>query len=97
MHETQQQSRTASGSWRGGYAEWIAVGALVAGSVGALIGAKHCSRRGHRTDGAPPSGFIDADRAARRQARGGAPVTATHGGTEAVSLPGSVPHCLGVS
>ena len=55
MHESQEHrfaeapatadSRTASGSWRGSYAEWIAVGALIAGSVGALVGARHHSRR----------------------------------------------------
>ena len=49
MPESQQPSRNDSGSWRGNYAEWIAVGALIAGSVGALYGAKHCSRRGQRT------------------------------------------------
>lgn len=46
MHEPQQQNPNASGSWRGGYAEWIAVGALIAGSVGALIGATQCRRSG---------------------------------------------------
>ena len=49
MPESQQPSRNNSGSWRGNYSEWIAVGALIAGSVGALYGAKHCSRRAHRT------------------------------------------------
>ena len=29
---------------RAGYAEWIALGAVVAGSVGAIIGATRCSR-----------------------------------------------------
>jgi len=47
MHESQDQSRNASGSWRGGYAEWVAVGALIAGSVGALVGARQCARRNH--------------------------------------------------
>jgi hypothetical protein len=46
MHESQQQSRSAPASWRGGYAEWIAVGALIAGSVGALIGATQRRRPG---------------------------------------------------
>jgi hypothetical protein len=32
---------------RAGYAEWIALGAVVAGSVGAIIGATRCSRAAH--------------------------------------------------
>ena len=31
---------------RAGYAEWLALGAVVAGSVGAIVGAARC---GHRT------------------------------------------------
>jgi hypothetical protein len=31
-------------SRQGGYAEWIALGAVVAGSIGAIIGAARCSR-----------------------------------------------------
>lgn len=53
MHEPHEHSRSASGSWRGGYAEWIAVGALIAGSVGALVGARHCSRRHARRPDSP--------------------------------------------
>ena len=49
MHESQEHGRNTSGSWRGSSAEWIAVGALVAGSVGAFIGARHCARRNNRT------------------------------------------------
>ena len=63
MHESQQQaSRTASGSWRGNYAEWVAVGALIAGSVGALVGDRHCSKRGHRvaTPERPESATVTA-------------------------------------
>lgn len=55
MHEPQQQNRNASGSWGGDYAEWIAVGALIVGSVGALIGATHCRRSG-RTSRMPNHG-----------------------------------------
>ena len=66
MHESQQQSQGGSGSWRGNYAEWIAVGAIVAGSVGALIGARQCNRRNARR----------ADRFGRSEA---AEVTAPHG------------------
>ena len=29
---------------RAGYAEWIALGAVVAGSVGAIVGAARCAR-----------------------------------------------------
>jgi hypothetical protein len=53
MHESQEHNRSGSGSWRGGYAEWIAVGALIAGSVGALLGARHRNRRNARTDSSP--------------------------------------------
>jgi hypothetical protein len=35
---------------RAGYAEWIALGAVVAGSVGAIIGATRCSQRAARHD-----------------------------------------------
>ena len=52
MHESEQRNRNASGSWRGDYAEWIAVGALIAGSVGAWIGARQ-SRRPGRTSRTP--------------------------------------------
>ena len=34
-----------------GYAEWIALGAVIAGSVGAVIGAAKCSRVDSRTRG----------------------------------------------
>jgi hypothetical protein len=33
---------------RSGYAEWIALGAVVAGSVGAIVGAARCSHRSSR-------------------------------------------------
>ena len=49
MHESTEHSRKASGSWRGGYAEWVAVGALIAGSVGALIGTRRSRGRDKRT------------------------------------------------
>jgi hypothetical protein len=35
---------TESGGNRAGYAEWIALGAVVAGSVGAIVGAARCAR-----------------------------------------------------
>jgi hypothetical protein len=65
MHEAKQPGHGA-GSWRGRYAEWIAVGALVAGSVGALIGARQCTHR-------------NARRAARFARSEDAAVTAPHG------------------
>jgi hypothetical protein len=35
---------------RAGYAEWIALGAVVAGSVGAIVGAARCAQRGSRQE-----------------------------------------------
>ena len=35
---------------RAGYAEWIALGAVVAGSVGAIVGAARCAQRGTRQE-----------------------------------------------
>lgn len=35
---------------RAGYAEWIALGAVVAGSVGAIVGAARCAQRNSRQD-----------------------------------------------
>jgi hypothetical protein len=55
MHESKQLGHDGAGSWRGHYAEWIAVGALVAGSVGALMGARHCSRNDRRAVRFTPS------------------------------------------
>ena len=45
---------------RAGYAEWIAVGAVVAGSVGAIVGAKRCSRRGAHHHAVEPSARPDS-------------------------------------
>ena len=39
------ENATPSHGNRAGYAEWIALGAVVAGSVGAIIGATRCSQR----------------------------------------------------
>lgn len=44
--ETTQRSVGDSPN-RAGYAEWIALGAVVAGSIGAIVGAARCSHRGH--------------------------------------------------
>jgi hypothetical protein len=41
---------TESGGSRAGYAEWIALGAVVAGSVGAIMGAARCATRSARND-----------------------------------------------
>jgi hypothetical protein len=46
MQKQPHLDSTATDAWRGGTAEWIAVGALIAGSVGALIGARRCGHRG---------------------------------------------------
>jgi hypothetical protein len=42
-----------------GYAEWIAVGAVIAGSVGALVGAAKCSRVDSRLRGLNVSEYPD--------------------------------------
>jgi hypothetical protein len=44
-HETPSVDRN-----RTGYAEWIALGAVVAGSVGAIVGAARCAQRNSRRD-----------------------------------------------
>ena len=54
MHESQAYTRNVLEPWRGGYAEWIAVGALIAGSVGALVGARYCRRHGRGTTTSEP-------------------------------------------
>ena len=41
-----EEHATQSTGNRAGYAEWIALGAVVAGSVGAIVGAVRCSHRG---------------------------------------------------
>jgi hypothetical protein len=43
-----EENVSRSSSSRSGYAEWIALGAVVAGSVGAIVGAARCSHRGSR-------------------------------------------------
>jgi hypothetical protein len=39
-----RENDTQSVRSRAGYAEWIALGAVVAGSVGAIVGAARCTR-----------------------------------------------------
>ena len=51
---------------RGGYAEWIALGAVVAGTIGAVVGAARCM--GSARDDSGPVGRPDS-----------ATVTAPHG------------------
>ena len=50
MDDARRAEENVSGSTgsRSGYAEWIALGAVVAGSVGAIVGAARCSHRGSR-------------------------------------------------
>ena len=43
-----EENVSQSTGTRAGYAEWIALGAVVAGSVGAIVGAARCSHRGSR-------------------------------------------------
>jgi hypothetical protein len=44
MHEVTPLKRETERA-RAGYAEWIALGAVVAGSVGAIVGAAQCVNR----------------------------------------------------
>ena len=45
MHEVTPLNRQPERSGAG-YAEWIALGAVIAGSVGAIVGAAQCVNRG---------------------------------------------------
>jgi hypothetical protein len=47
MPESTQYSARIANSSEGhaGYAEWLAVGAVVAGSIGAIVGAAKCAQR----------------------------------------------------
>jgi hypothetical protein len=57
------ENATPSHGNRAGYAEWIALGAVVAGSVGAIIGATRCSQRArhdHFTAARPESASLTA-------------------------------------
>lgn len=49
---------------RAGYAEWIALGAVVAGSVGAIVGAARCARPASRgtlgNEARPDSAMVTA-------------------------------------
>lgn len=47
VRRAEENAPQSAGS-RGGYAEWIALGAVVAGSVGAIVGAARCSHRNAR-------------------------------------------------
>ena len=48
MNEWRETTQTMVGDSpnRAGYAEWIALGAVVAGSIGAIVGAAKCNHRG---------------------------------------------------
>lgn len=49
MSEFNEQEYAAPETGRkAGYAEWIALGAVVAGSVGAIVGAARCARPASR-------------------------------------------------
>lgn len=43
-HDNRNTERSAA---RTGYAEWIALGAVAAGSIGAIVGMTNCSRSRH--------------------------------------------------
>ena len=44
MREFNQNSHAERPAEQAGYAAWIALGAMAAGSIGAIVGLAHCSR-----------------------------------------------------
>ena len=52
MHKSNELTHTGFGTAqrRAGYAEWIALGAVAAGSVGAIVGMATCHRGMERRD-----------------------------------------------
>jgi hypothetical protein len=50
IRRAEENMSQANGN-RAGYAEWIALGAVVAGSVGAIVGARRCGHRAGRQHG----------------------------------------------
>lgn len=70
MHKSNELTPTASGTsqQRAGYAEWIALGAVAAGSVGAIVGMATCHR-----------GLERRDETAEREPVAPSTVTAPHG------------------
>ena len=48
MHQLKEVSPREQLSGRAGVAEWIALGAVITGSVGALVGAARCASWGAR-------------------------------------------------
>jgi hypothetical protein len=61
---TTRVNDTAQPSRSGGYAEWVALGAIVVGAVGAIVGASRCVPRDARHprmgDGRPDSALLTA-------------------------------------
>jgi hypothetical protein len=47
VRRAEENMSPANGN-RAGYAEWLAIGAVVAGSVGAIVGARRCAHGGSR-------------------------------------------------
>ena len=45
MHQLKEVSAREQLSGRAGIAEWVALGAVITGSVGALVGAARCASR----------------------------------------------------
>ena len=49
MHQLKEVSPRENVAGRAGMAEWVALGAVITGSVGALVGAARCASRASRT------------------------------------------------
>ena len=48
MHQLKEVSPRENVAGRAGMAEWVALGAVITGSVGALVGAARCASRATR-------------------------------------------------
>jgi hypothetical protein len=64
VHQLKEVSPREQVSGRAGVAEWVALGAVITGSVGALLGAARCASRGRqsrvRVDDSPDPSTVTA-------------------------------------
>jgi hypothetical protein len=49
VHQLKEVSLREQLSGRAGVAEWVALGAVITGSIGALVGAARCASRGRQS------------------------------------------------
>jgi hypothetical protein len=57
VHEAANEIATGTAeSGRAGYAEWLALGAVVAGAVGAIVGSRRAGRHAWAPHGHPQAG-----------------------------------------